>query len=1184
MTGCSSDMILVQLLDEQLNEVDQSSVAEHVETCVRCQERLKALTSQASGVINWESFDRLSSDPLLTTDYLRFGIPAPPFLNKQFDANEPHGRSARNGSESDLPEVDGYEILAELGHGGMGVIYKAYQQRLSRLVALKMIRAGSLAKPEDLARFRIEAEAVAKLCHPNIIQIYDIGEAGNLPFVALELLEGGSLDALLKSTPQPAKASAQLLATLARAIHAAHQAGIIHRDLKPSNVLFGTDKIPKITDFGLAKRLEEEGYTETGQVLGSPSYIPPEQAQGRAKEVGPAADVYALGAILYEMLTGRPPFKGASPFETVLQVLNEDPVPPSRLQPQIPRDLETICLKCLAKEPHKRYPSALALVDDLDRYICNRPIHARPTPLLERGLKWVRRRPTISSLLAVGCLIASLAAASWLRADAARRAKTLQKQQWDAAVRTWGEPALTKARDDLFDGRFPIEDLSRLVDITESRPRLGDLRSRALDLLDQARRRHDEKQARDAARDSLQEFQRLRDDAFFQEARIASIDHRSTVAEVRERTWSALEIFASPGRPREEWAMAALPDSLSEQERDEVARGCYEMLLVLAEAVAEPLQSESPTGQARLALQILGRAMPLCDRPTHAYHVKRAACLERAGDRQGAQEERTKAEQIQPDGAFDHFLSGLEQHKRGNLTQAKRHFNQALEAQPKHFWAQCLLAICELNSRPAHPSEAKAHLAGCLQSHPELPWLYLLRGVASGQLGKIASRTEAHSLFDAAEADFHEALKRDQAGRFRYALLANRGLVRFESRKLDLAVADLEEAIKLDPRQLNAHVTLAQIHRQQRELDLALSELNQAIALEPAMAPLYRTRACWNLEHPRVTPEIRVQVVADLERAIRLDVPNSRELARDHAEMARLLLVDKKFQRALDACDAALRIDPDDPEVHRWRIGALLELSRTKDAIEACDAYLRAGRSSADVLGLRGLAKARRNDFVGAIEDYTLALAIQPKSPLVRSRRGWAYLVSGAPQLALRDFEEAVRVDPSSGDAYSGRGSAHVALGHTRQAVADAEESLRHGESDVRLLYSAARILALAAESTREFPNRAGVSGAAATQSQRERALALLGQAVERTSPQEARRSGPTLFNQTTPSRQSNGSRRMLESAQQRHCRGPSEPRIRATKGIERVHPSNPDQEPASETQGTDGAFHPSSVFSVRVP
>ena len=207
-----------------------------------------------------------------------------------------------------------------------------------------------------------------------------------------------------RGRPSLGSASAKLSATLARAIHAAHQAGIIHRDLKPSNVMFAADGTPKITDFGLAKRLEEEGYTETGQVLGSPSYIPPEQARGQAKEVGPTADVYALGAILYEMLTGRPPFKGRTPVETVMQVLNEDPVAPSHLESQVPRDLETICLKCLAKEPSKRYPSALALANDLDRYLADRPIQARRTPLLERGLKWVRRRPAMSSLLAVACV------------------------------------------------------------------------------------------------------------------------------------------------------------------------------------------------------------------------------------------------------------------------------------------------------------------------------------------------------------------------------------------------------------------------------------------------------------------------------------------------------------------------------------------------------------------------------------------------------------------------------------------------------------------------------------------------------------------------------------------------------------------------------------------------------------
>ncbi len=402
------------------------------------------------------------------------------------------------------------------------------------------------------------------------------------------------------------------------------------------------------------------------------------------------------------------------------------------------------------------------------------------------------------------------------------------------------------------------------------------------------------------------------------------------MAAVRESASAALEIFAVPGESLDERGTTALPESFSDHEREEVARGCYEMLMVLADAIAEPLPGETASGQARAALQILERATRLSRQPTHAYHLKRAACLERAGDLHGAQEERAAAEQIHPYGAFDHFLSGLERHKRGNLLQAKRHFDKALEAQPNNFWAKCLLAICELNSRPAQPGEAKAHLNGCLQSHPELPWLYLLRGLAFGQLAKVAARGEAQELFDTAEGDFQEALKRDRDGRFRYALLANRGLVRFESRKLDLAVADLEEAIKLDPRQLNAHVTLAQIHRQQQDLDLALRELSRAIALEPGLAPLYRTRACWNLERPRVTPEIRAAVISDFDQAIRLGTPNSRELARDYAEKGRLLLVDKQFQRALDACDRALTIDPDNPEVHRWRVGALLELSRKR--------------------------------------------------------------------------------------------------------------------------------------------------------------------------------------------------------------------------------------------------------------
>ena len=230
----------------------------------------------------------------------------------------------------------------------MGVVYKANHQGLKRLVALKMIRSGGQARADLVARFRTEAEAVARLRHPNILQIYDIGEADGQPFVALELLEGGSLGDRLASTPQPARQSAELVMLLARAVHVAHQAGIVHRDLKPSNVLYAFDGVPKITDFGLAKRIDsDDGHTESGQIMGSPSYMAPEQAKGHSRNVGPAADVYALGAILYEMLTGRPPFKGETPIETIRQVVDDDPVAPSQAgtaraarprdhQPQVP--------------------------------------------------------------------------------------------------------------------------------------------------------------------------------------------------------------------------------------------------------------------------------------------------------------------------------------------------------------------------------------------------------------------------------------------------------------------------------------------------------------------------------------------------------------------------------------------------------------------------------------------------------------------------------------------------------------------------------------------------------------------------------------------------------------------------------------------------------------------------------
>jgi WD40 repeat protein/serine/threonine protein kinase len=323
------------------------------------------------------------------------------------------------------PTVAGYEILGELGRGGMGVVYKARQIKLNRLAALKMILAGAHAGVLQLERFRTEAEAVARLQHPNVVQIYEIGEQDGLPFFSLEFVDGGSLADKLAVTALPARQAAEVTAALAQAMHAAHQRGIIHRDLKPANVLLDRAGTPKITDFGLAKKLDEAGgHTHTGAIMGTPSYMAPEQAEGRTQEIGPAADIYALGAILYETLTGRPPFKSATLVDTLVQVRTQEPVTPRQLLPNLPRDLNTICLKCLEKEPCRRYATAGELADELKRWLAGEPIQARPTPVWERIGKWIKRRPAIAVLLAAVVAVTLLGFAlvtwQWQRAESER--------------------------------------------------------------------------------------------------------------------------------------------------------------------------------------------------------------------------------------------------------------------------------------------------------------------------------------------------------------------------------------------------------------------------------------------------------------------------------------------------------------------------------------------------------------------------------------------------------------------------------------------------------------------------------------------------------------------------------------------------------------------------------------------
>jgi formylglycine-generating enzyme required for sulfatase activity len=391
------------------------------------------------------------------------------------------------GEGREYPEVPGYEVLGVLGHGGMGVVYRARQLKANRLVALKMIRAVEQASPTERLRFQIETEAVARLQHPHIVQLYEAGEVRGQPFFSLEFCDGGALTEQLKERrPSPREAGA-LIETLARAMHYAHLRGVVHRDLKPGNVLLaGAERVAKITDFGLAKRIDAEArdVSQSGAIMGTAAYMAPEQAAGKVRDTGPVADVYALGALLYECLTGRPPFEG--PQHVVLvSVLSEEPVPPSRLGQKVPRDLETICLKCLNKQPERRYASAEELANDLRRCQAGEPIRARPVSAAERTWKWARRRPALAALVVVALLaLVSLAVLSGnlaaARNDADEKRKDAEQKEQvarekEAEARREADKA-RKARDFLV-GIFRIKDV-RTGNTTTARQILNEAEQR----------------------------------------------------------------------------------------------------------------------------------------------------------------------------------------------------------------------------------------------------------------------------------------------------------------------------------------------------------------------------------------------------------------------------------------------------------------------------------------------------------------------------------------------------------------------------------------------------------------------------------------------------------------------------------------------------------------------------------
>jgi tetratricopeptide (TPR) repeat protein/tRNA A-37 threonylcarbamoyl transferase component Bud32 len=1063
----------------------------------------------------------------------------------QSDLAAPAPRPSPDRSGASGPEIPGYEILGKLGAGGMGVVYKARQRGLNRLVALKMIIGGTQARVDHLARFRIEAEAVARLRHPNILQIYDIGEVDGLPFVSLELLEGGDLYDRLEGTPQPGRSGSELVATLARAVHAAHQAGIIHRDLKPTNVLFTEEGVPKITDFGLAKRLESDSnQTETGQIMGTPSYMAPEQARGHTKDIGPAADTYALGAILYHVLTGRPPFMGETPLETVRQVTDDEPVPPSRLVPRVPRDLETICLKCLQKEAKKRYASAQDLADDLDRYRSGNPILARPTSVWERGWKWSKRRPGQAAAVAGGILlfIGLIAGAigylilkndyvvqeqnRGLRLITRAEAAIVQLQNQGLKLITQAEAARDRER--LDKAEFELSQF--LKDVQAERKlepialQVGERRKRVLEELQLLDERAAQAARDQAAKDrdledsrQFQTFLELREDAQLYAAVTGALLSSDHLEKFRASAHEALQIYAqNPEAADEAWGLVEpLPTALKEPEKRRVREGCYHLLLILSQA-ADPARG----------LRILERAARLHPEPTAAYHLRRAECFERAGDLAGRDRETRAAQLRAPATPLDYFLSGRELVSRGRYDEAIDLLRTAVQQDLNQTSANLLLAACYTNVRPRQLGAAMTNLDDCIKSHPKLVGLYLLRALISTEQGSEArSKDAANTAFERAETAYATALGLKPNDAVLYALLCNRGFLRLQSGRLDEAATDLNAAVRLKANPYEAHTNLAQVLQRQGRLELAEAAFSRGIACHPepsVLAGLYRSRALVRANRTDITPAQRAAALYDFEQAIGQE-PDQVKKASDQVWRARLFLRANQCPEALAACDAALSLAPDDPEAHRVRVAALMELKRFDAVLASADAYLARGKPIAEILEIRGLAHQARANYTAAIADFSRALDLTPAAEQTQqsrllNRRGWAYQYADAPKLALADFEESLRLEPNQSAAYGGRGLARIRLGDWRPAISDAEAGIRQargatagsGSDDaekvqVQALFNGARIYAQAVEFAAREVSREGERAVTLYRRYRTRASDLLDGALQR-EPDQTRR------------------------------------------------------------------------------